>query len=113
MTVTASIFDDHWNVTKISALPHRRFNPDFHGNADDGKGIDAAIAQREVEGRALKRRHGDLIEDGLARQGMQLGNLSEPRRVPQEPWLDLVWRLHPLPGHRRAELSRAHEFSGE
>src|ERR1700687_2288918 len=67
MSEATSVFDNHWNVTKISAMPHRGFNADFHGNANDGKGINATIAQREVKRRAFERRHADLVEDGFAR----------------------------------------------
>ena len=37
----------------------------------------------------------------------------ESWRVPQEPWLDLVYRFHSLPGHSHAQLGHAHEFLGE
>src|SRR5260370_7380314 len=112
MTEDASVFDDHGDVTKISALPHSGFNPDFHGNANNGKGIDAAVPQRDVQWCTLKRRHGDLIENGLARQGLQLGNQSEPRRVPQEPALDSVSALPSLPAHRPAKLRHPHTLDG-
>src|SRR5216684_636537 len=100
MTETTGVSDNDGNVTKISPMSHRRFNSDFHGDADDGKGINAAIAQRDVKGCPFERRHGDFVEDGFARQWIQLRNEVESRRVPQEPRLDLLYRTHPLPSHR-------------
>jgi len=50
MAETTGIFDNHGDVTKISTMPHCRFNTDFHGDADDGKRINAAIAQRGFRG---------------------------------------------------------------
>src|SRR5438094_10628867 len=94
MTETAGVFNNHRDVTKIRALPYRRFNADFHGDADNGKGIDAAIPQRDVKRGTFERRHGDLVEDGFAWQWIHLRNQMESRRVPQEPRLDLVWRFH-------------------
>src|SRR5580692_2625761 len=82
MPEAAGVFNHNRNVTKIGAMPYRWFNADFHGDADDGKGIDAAVAQRDVQGRAFKRRHGDFVEDGFARQWIYLGNQGKSRRVP-------------------------------
>src|ERR1700730_10000397 len=112
MTEATSVFDNHWNVTKISGMPHRGFNADFHGNANDGKGINATIAQRQVKQRAFERRHTDLVEDGFARQWIHLRHQRDPRRAPQEPRLNLIYRFHTLPSHRHAELRYAHEFLG-
>src|SRR3977135_4747873 len=100
MTETAGVFNNHWDVTKIRALTYRGFNADFHGDADDGKGVDAAIPQGNVQRRTFESRHSDLVEDGFARQGIHLRHQSESRRVSQEPRLDLVWGFQPLPSHR-------------
>jgi hypothetical protein len=35
MSETTGIFDNHRDITKISAMPDRRFDTDFHGDADD------------------------------------------------------------------------------
>lgn len=77
MSGATGVFDNHWNITKISAMPHRWLDADFHGDADDGNGINAAIAQRDVKGRAFERGHGDLVEDGFARQRIHLRNQVE------------------------------------
>src|SRR5258705_3855995 len=110
MAETAGVLNNNWDIAKIRALTHRRFDADFHGDADNDKDIDAAIPQRNVKRRTFKRRHGDLVENGFARQWIDLRNQREPRRVPQEPRLDLVWRFHPLPSHRHAELRYSHQF---
>ena len=58
LTETASVairvLDNRWYVAEISAMPHCRFNTDFHGNADDRKCVNAAIAQRDVKRCAFK-----------------------------------------------------------
>src|SRR5580692_12292955 len=113
MTETAGVFNNHRDVAEIGALPHRRFNSDFHGDADNGKGVDAAIPQRDVKRRTFERRHSDLVEDGFAWQWIYLRDQMESRRVPQEPRLDLVWRFHALPSHRHAELRYSHQFLGQ
>src|SRR5438477_5633912 len=113
MTETAGVFNNHRDVTKIRALPYRRFNADFHSDANDGKSIDAAIAQRDVQWRAFKRGHCDLVEYRLAGQWVHLGNQMETRRVPQEPRLDLINRFHPLPSHSHAHLRYPHESLGQ
>ena len=110
MTESTCIFDNHWNVTKISAMAHRGFNTDFHGDADDGKCKDTAIAQGHIQRRAFKRRHADLVENCFARPRIHLRNQMESRRIPQEPRLDLFWRFHPLPSHRRPELRCSHQL---
>lgn len=75
MTKAAGVLHNYWDVAKISAVPDRGLDSDFHCDADDSKSIDTAIAQRNVQRRAFKSRHGDLVEDGFARQGIQLRNL--------------------------------------
>src|ERR1700686_2340457 len=79
MSETTGIFDHHRDVTKISPVANRRFNTDFKGDADDGKGHDAAIAQRHIQWRAFERRHADLVEDGFARRWIHLRNKMESR----------------------------------
>jgi hypothetical protein len=54
MAKTTGILYNHRNVAQISAMPHCGFNADFHGNANDGKCGNAAIAQRDVQWRAFK-----------------------------------------------------------
>ena len=85
MAEATGVRDNDWNVAKINSMPHRRFNPDFHRDADYRKGTDAAIPQRDVQRRALKRRHGDLVEGRLARKRGHFRNQMESRSVPQEP----------------------------
>src|SRR5437016_13229450 len=87
MAGTTGIFDNHGYVTKISTMPHCRFNTDFHGDADDGKRINAAIAQRDVQRCPFERGHSDFVEDGFTRQWIQLRNEVKSRGVPQEPGL--------------------------
>src|SRR5437870_13570056 len=87
MTETAGVFNNHRDVTKIIALPYRMFNADVHSYANDGKSIDAAIAQRDVQWRAFKRGHCDLVEYRLAGQQIHLGNHLKSRRVPQDQGL--------------------------
>src|SRR3989442_1524692 len=75
MTETAGVFNNHRDVTKIRALPYRRFNADFHSDANDGKSIDAAIAQRDcgIDAFAII---GIAMEIGIeptVRQGSDLG----------------------------------------
>ena len=113
MAKTTGILNNHRNVPQISAMPHCRFNADFHGNTNDGKSINPAIAQRDVQWRAFKRGHCDLVEYRLAGQWVHLGNQMETRRVPQEPRLDLINRFHPLPSHSHAHLRYPHEFLGQ
>src|SRR2546430_11457945 len=113
MAKTTRVFHNHWNVTKIRAVPHRWFNADFHRDADNRKCINATITQGDVEWRAFKCRHGDLVEYGFARQRIHLWNQVESRRITQEPGLDLICRLHALPGHSHAVLRDSHEFLRE
>src|SRR5437764_6274168 len=113
MAETTGIFDDHCNVTKVRAVPHCWFNPDFHRDADNHKCINAAIAQRNVERRAFKCRHCDLVEYGFARKRIHLWDQVKSRRIPQEEGLDLLWRRYSLPCHRHAELKDSHEFLRE
>ena len=106
-----SVRDDNRNVTKINSVPHRGFDANFHGDADDTKAINAAIAQGDVQRCAFERRHGDFVEDCLVRQWIHLRDQMESRGVPQEPRFDLVSRFHPLPGHSRTELRYATPIS--
>src|SRR6266852_7502421 len=104
MTETTSVLNYNWNVTQIGTMSNCGFNSNFHGDTDDCKRDDAAIAQRNVQGSAFKGRHGDLVENRFTRQRTHLRNQMEPRRVPQEPRLDLVNRFHSLPGHSHPQL---------
>jgi len=65
-------------------VPPCRLNPNFHGDPDDGKAVNPAFAERNVQWSAFKRRHRDLVEDRLARQRIQLRNQMEPRRAEPE-----------------------------
>jgi len=78
MTESTGVLDNHWNVAQISAMPYCRFNTDFHGDAHDGKGIYAAIPERDVKRRTFERGHGDLVEDRFARQRIHLWSQMEP-----------------------------------
>src|SRR5438270_1602555 len=113
MTETTRVLDNHWDVTKVRAVPHCRFNTDFHGDANNGKCIYAAITQRDVKWRAFECRHGDLVEYSFARQRIHLWDQVESRRITQEQGLDLIWRLHSLPRHSHAVLRDSHEFFRE
>src|ERR1700728_4123834 len=97
MTEPAGVFNNHWDVTEIGALPYRRFNADFHGDAHDGKCVNATIPQRDVKRRTFERRHGNLVENRFAWQWVHLRDQMKSRRIPQEPRFDLVWQFHPLP----------------
>ena len=113
MTVAAGVFDDHGDVTEIGALAHGGFDADFHGDADDGEGEDAAIAQCHIQRRAFECRHAELVEYGFAGLRIHFWNQVESGRVAQKPGFDLFWRFHSLPGHRHAELRYAHQFLWE
>jgi hypothetical protein len=49
MAETGWVLDNRWYVAEISAVPHCRFNTNFHDNTDDRKCVNTAIAQRDVK----------------------------------------------------------------
>ena len=82
MTATTGILNNHPNVAKISAVPHRRFNADFHGDTDDRESTDATVAQRDVQGRIVDTLGTDLISYSTESSAVICDAAGgEPRRV--------------------------------
>ena len=63
----ARIGDDDRNLAEVHGMSNRRFNPDFQRDAGDRHRGNAAVAQGNIQRRALERGHRDLVEDGFAR----------------------------------------------
>src|SRR6516164_4940212 len=108
MTEAAGVFDDDRDVAEVGAMARRRFNPNFHRNAYDGEGANAAVAQSDVERSSLKGRHRDFVEDTFTGQRREFWNDLESWRVAQEPRLNLFGGCDSLPCHRSAKLKCAH-----
>jgi hypothetical protein len=65
MTGSTCVRDNNGDVTQIRTMPDGRLNPDLGCHANDYKCVDPAVAQSDVQGRAFKGRHRDLVDDGL------------------------------------------------
>src|SRR5262249_35295451 len=72
-----------------------------------------AIPQRNGKGRALEGRHGDLVEDRLARKRLEIRHEGKAGRVPQEPRDHLFRIIDLVPGHRHPVRKRTHELLGQ
>ena len=107
----AGIFDHHRHEAIVGRLPDRRLDADFHRHSGERDGAHAAIVQGEAERGGIEGRHGQLVEHGFVGAWRELGNDLRGFGIAQEPRLDHVGAVAPLPGHGGAQLGCAHPFA--
>jgi len=70
---SAGVADHDRNQAAVAAVTNGRLDADLGRDADDRKGSDLGVAQREVERGALERGHRELVEDRLRLARSELG----------------------------------------
>ena len=64
----AGVGDHHRDEAQVGPVADRRLDADLGHRPDDREGVDPAVAQHHLQGRADEHRHGQLVEHGLAGQ---------------------------------------------
>src|SRR5262249_36330194 len=104
----ARVAHDHRNESQVRTMAHRWLDPDLGRDATDRECIETAIAQDNSKRRALEGGECDLVDDGLARTGGELGHDFETGRAPQKPGMHVARISLPLPRHRLPILKCTH-----
>src|SRR5262245_55942321 len=94
-------------------MANRRLDADFSRHAGNDEGVDAAVAEDDIERRALERGHRDLVEDRLARQRAELRDNLESGRVAKKPGPHVRNSARFLPRHRHAQLEYTGRLLGQ
>src|SRR5215471_20521183 len=102
VSTTACIRRQHRNETEVRGMPHGWLDPDLQRDADNSERFDSAIAQDQLERRADKRGHADLVKHELARQRRELRKQLCLRRARWKGWSESLHLIDALPRHRRA-----------
>src|SRR4029453_13278120 len=98
------ICDHDGDEAAVGAVANGGLKGELDRNADEHKGGDLGVAQRELQRGALECRHRELVEDRLRWAGSELWHQLKARRVAQERRDDLLDPVLSLPGHRSAQL---------
>src|SRR5262249_5766426 len=100
----------HGLIAQIGGVTHGWFDADFHCHSNDRECIDSAVAQNDIERRALESRHRNLVENGFRWLRREFRNQLKTSCVANKPRFLLFQRFCPLPRHGHPHLEHAHEL---
>jgi hypothetical protein len=110
---SAGVYDHDRDEAAVTAVSNGGLDAHLGGDADNRKGDDLRVAQRELERGALEGGHREPVEDGLRWERGELGHERKAGGVAQERRHDVLDSILALPGHSGAQLGDAHQLGGQ